>query len=151
MGLEEFPQELARHNEAAQRPGRDDVRDGRLAEQNGYLTEEIAASERAEALSSRDERCLTLEDDVEGRSGETLPQHLFVLSEIALLERVGDLFKLGTREVGEDRKTGERFGDVVRCRAHPAGLRRRRSLGKRAKAQNQRRMSAGRGLPAGTL
>src|SRR2546425_12479579 len=64
---------------------------------------------------------------------------------------MGHLLKLRAREVGEDRETGKRFGDVVRCRAHAAGLRRGRSLGKRQKAQNQSRMSAGRGLPAGTL
>jgi predicted ATPase/class 3 adenylate cyclase len=151
MGLEEFPQELAWHHKAAQRPCRDDIRDGRLAEQNGYLTEEIPASERSQALSPRHERGLTLKDDVERGSGETLAQNLFVLSEIALLERVGHLVKLGTREVSEDRETGKRFGDVVRCRAHDAGLRRPRSLGKPRMAQNPSRMSVGKGLPAGTL
>ena len=151
MGLEEFPQELARHDEAAQRPCRDDVGDGRLAKQNGYLTEEIAAAERAEPVAVCNERGLALEHDVEARSGEAFAQHALVLSEIALLQRVGHLFKLGTREVGEDRETGKRFGDVVGSATHGACLRRTAGLGKREMAQNQARMSVGRGLPAGTL
>ena len=55
-------------DEAAQRPRRDDVGDGRLAEQDRDLAEEVAAAERGALLAVDDDRGLAVEDDVERRT-----------------------------------------------------------------------------------
>src|SRR2546421_4437711 len=62
-----------------------------------------------------------------------------------------DALELGPRKIGEDRKTGEGFGDVVGRGTHGACLSRVRRLGKQAMGDNASPMSEGRGLPAGTL
>src|SRR5206468_9981607 len=116
--LSEFLQELAGQDEATERPRRDDVGDWGLAQQDGDLPEELAAPERIYAFTTRDHCGLAVEDDVKGRAGEAFAEDTLVLSEVALLEGVGDPLNLGAGEIGEDREAGERFADVVGRRAH---------------------------------
>src|SRR3989442_758190 len=111
----------------------------------------LAPSERVDALATGVHRGLALEDHVERRSRETLAQNALVLREVTLLERVGDSLQLRARQIREDREARERLGDVVGCGPHDGCLGRAAGLGKRGIGDNAGRMSAGRGLPAGTL
>ena len=99
--------------EAPERHERDDVGGGRLIEQNRQLAEEIAPRQLGPLLSVDSDRGLALEDDVEARAAEALPQDALPLVEPLLLERVGDGLELRSRQVPEQREAREGVGKFL--------------------------------------
>jgi len=109
----------ARQDQAAERPRCDDVGDGRLAENDRYLTEEVAARQSCPFMAIDEDSGLAVEDDVEPRSGESLAQDPFTLGVERLFEDVNDRRQLWIAEVGEEREPGNRI-DKLFTRDHPA-------------------------------
>src|SRR5436190_1885699 len=128
MGDQEGLHPWSGEDQTAQRPGRDDVRDGRLAEDDRHLAEELAATQSSPLGPVDDDGRLAIEDDVEARPGQALTEDLVTLAEDRLLEGVDDALELGLRQVREQREAGDRI-DQLRAFGHGAnGARCTRSL-----------------------
>jgi hypothetical protein len=93
--------------ETAQERLRADVRDRDAADEHRDLAEELAAPETRTLLAVDEDRCLALEDDVEGPTRDALAENPLPLCEDLLLERVRDGFELGPAEIGEERELSE--------------------------------------------
>ena len=115
----------SRQDQAAQCVESDDVGDRRLAEQDRDLAEELAAPERRPLLPIDLDGASSVEDDVEGRTTETLSEDALAFGVPAFLERMGDLMELRRREVGEQCKPCARLDDLVRSRPRSAASRER--------------------------
>ena len=113
MGDQERLDPRAGQDQAAQRPGRHDVRDRRLAEDDRHLAEELAATEPRALRAVDDDRRLAVEDDVEPGAGEALAEDLLALGEDGLLEQVDDALELRFGQVGEQREAGDRIDQFL--------------------------------------
>ena len=94
-----------------ERPRRDDVGAGRLAEQDRDLAEEVAPGERRPLLAVDHDLGLAVEDDVERRPGQALAEDAGALREDLLLEHVGDPLELRAwsgRRTARSRRSGRR-------------------------------------------
>ena len=100
-------------DQAAQRPGGHDVRDGRLAEEDRHLAEELAAAQPGALRAVDDDGRLAIEDDVEPGAGEALAEDPLALPEDGLLEGVDDALELRRGQVGEEREAGDRIHEFL--------------------------------------
>ena len=101
-------------DEAAQRPRREDVRRGGLAEQDRDLAEELAATQRRPLGAVDDDLDLAVDDDVEAPSrrrpggGPARPT-----GKVRSSMDVGDALELGLAEVGEQVQPGDRVDEFL--------------------------------------
>ncbi len=110
MCEQELAQLGARDDEAAERRVRDDVARWGLAEQDGDLAEELATLKARSLLPVQDEAGLSLEDHVDVRAREALPEDALARGDDFLVEGVRDLLELGPVEIGEEAQPGEGRG-----------------------------------------
>ena len=93
--------------EHAQLAGRDDVRDGRLAEQDRHLAEEVTLAQARDLVAIDLDRDLAVDDHVEARAGKTLAQDALAGRIRLLGHLVRHGLDLRPRQVGEERQTAE--------------------------------------------
>ena len=94
VGDQERLDPRAGQDQAAQRSGRDDVGDRRLAEEDRDLAEEVAARQPGPLRAVDEDRRLAIEDDVEARAASGPGGGPVALGEGGLLEGVDDAFEL---------------------------------------------------------
>jgi hypothetical protein len=114
VGREERLHLGAGKDQAPHRAGGHDVRRRRLAEEDRDLAEEVATAQRGQVAAVDADRGLAVEDHVEVRAGEPLPEDPLALREHLLLERVGHRLELGAAEVGEQGQPGQDVHHVPR-------------------------------------
>jgi hypothetical protein len=95
------------------RTERDDVGDRRLAEEDRHLPEEVATGQARPLRPVNDDRGLAVEDDVEPRPADALPQDAFALGEDGLVERVDDPLELRRGQVGEQPEARDRVDELL--------------------------------------
>ena len=85
------------------------------------LAEEVAAAEPRDLVAVAGDDRRAVEDHVEPAAGEPLAEHALPLRERLLLELVRDRLELGPRQVGEERRLGERVDERRRWFYLPCG------------------------------
>ena len=103
-GAQVRPGQLQRRDRAH----RDDVRNGRLAEQQRGLTEELAPAESRDIGTVDPDADLTVEDDEEARAREALSEDALPGREGLLGHGVGHGLELRAVQVREERQPGQR-------------------------------------------
>lgn len=103
-------------DQAAERAQGHDVGDRRLAQDDRHLAEEVAPGQSSTLGAIDDDRRFTVQDHVEARAGEALPEDAFTLGEHGFLERVHDARELRIGQIGEQREPGNRIDQVFTTR-----------------------------------
>src|SRR5437879_540568 len=98
-----------------------DIGDGRFAEEDRDIAEELALAEGRTLLPVDANFSLALEDHIEAAAGEALPEDALAGREPRFIEDVGDALELWRREIGEQRHSRERVDDLFLAR-HPSPL-----------------------------
>ena len=112
------PSTAGRRGRGSAGPGGDDVGDGRLAQEDRDLAEEVAAGQPGAFRAVDDDGRLAIEDDVEPGAGEALAEDALALAEDRFLEGVDDAFELRRGQVGEQREPGDRIDEFL-ATGHP--------------------------------